>query len=60
VWCVGKNINAAKCGGFGDEFDRVREVPELAGKIRKFGSRYYGIRLVASNVAQLQPRRKLK
>ena len=33
---------------------------EVAGKIRKFGSRYYGIRLVASNIAQLQPRRKLR
>ena len=50
-----RNVDA-----FGQEFDRVREVPELAGKIRKFGNRYYGIRLVASNIAQLQPRRKLK
>jgi hypothetical protein len=31
---------------FRDEFDRVRDMPELAGKIRKFGNRYYGIRLV--------------
>jgi hypothetical protein len=31
---------------FRNEFDRVREMPELAGKIRKFGDRYYGIRLV--------------
>jgi hypothetical protein len=60
VWCIGKNMSAAKCDAFGDEFDRVREVPELAGKIRKFGSRYYGIRLVASNIAQLQPRKKLR
>lgn len=29
-------------------FDRARVVPELAGKIRKFGDRYYGIALVAS------------
>ena len=60
VWCIAKNMNAAKCDAFGEEFDRVREVPELAGKIRKFANRYYGIRLVASNIAQLQPRRKLK
>jgi hypothetical protein len=60
VWCIGKNMSAAKCDAFGEEFDRVREVPELAGKIRKFGNRYYGIRLVASNIAQLQPRRKLR
>jgi hypothetical protein len=31
---------------FADAFDRVREMPELAGKIRKFGNRYYGLRLV--------------
>jgi hypothetical protein len=31
---------------FRNEFDRVREMPEVAGKIRKFGNRYYGIRLV--------------
>jgi hypothetical protein len=31
---------------FRNEFDRVRDMPELAGKIRKFGNRYYGIRLV--------------
>jgi hypothetical protein len=24
-------------------FDRLREMPELNGKIRKFGHRYYGI-----------------
>jgi hypothetical protein len=60
VWCIGKNMSAAKCDVFGEEFDRVRDVPELAGKIRKFGSRYYGIRLIASNIAQLQPRKKLK
>jgi hypothetical protein len=28
-------------------FDRAREVPELVGKIRKFGDRYYGIALVS-------------
>ena len=53
VWCVGKDVNASHCAAFSDEFDRVRAVPELAGKIRKFGNRYYGIRLVGSNVARL-------
>ena len=38
----------------------LRDVPELAGKIRKFGNRYYGIQLVTSNIAHLQPRKKLK
>jgi hypothetical protein len=56
VWCVGKNAKASACSHFQDEFDRVRAVPELAGKIRKFGNRYYGIRLVGSNVARLGAR----
>jgi hypothetical protein len=28
---------------FQTEFDRVRDLPDLVGKIRKFGDRYYGI-----------------
>jgi hypothetical protein len=28
---------------FARAFDRLREMPELTGKIRKFGTRYYGI-----------------
>ena len=34
---------------FQREFDRVRELPDLAGKIRKFGERYYGIALTESS-----------
>lgn len=34
---------------FQSEFDRVRDLPDLAGKIRKFGDRYYGIALVDSD-----------
>jgi hypothetical protein len=30
-------------------FDQAREVPELVGKIRKFGDRYYGIALLRSS-----------
>ena len=30
-------------------FDRARDLPDLAGKIRKFGDRYYGIALIAPN-----------
>ena len=58
VWCFGKRLRAIAVDDFANEFDRVREVPQLAGKIRKFGSRYYGIRLVNSNVARLSARRK--
>jgi hypothetical protein len=58
VWCIGKNISAAALAAFSDEFDQVRGVPELHGKIRKFGNRYYGIRLVGSNVARLGSRQE--
>jgi hypothetical protein len=57
VWCLGKNVTAAGRHEFGLEFDRLRAVPELVGKIRKFGDRYFGIRLVGSNVARLGSRR---
>jgi len=30
-------------------FDQARELPDLAGKIRKFGGRYYGIALLGSS-----------
>jgi hypothetical protein len=53
VWCVSKGLTAEPLAAFSAEFDRVRAVPELAGKIRKVGTRYYGIRLVGSNVARL-------
>jgi hypothetical protein len=58
VWCLGKGLRAGACETFAQEFDRVREVPQLAGKIRKFGNRYYGIRLVSSNVARLPARKQ--
>ena len=58
VWCLGKGLRAAELDDFANEFDRVREVPQLAGKIRKFGSRYYGLRLVTSNVMRLAARTK--
>jgi hypothetical protein len=59
VWCLRKGLEAASLEAFHQEFDRVREVPELCGKIRKFGRRYYGIRLVGSNVARLASRREV-
>jgi len=43
VWCLANGLKATPLGTFNDEFDRVREVPQLSGQIRKFGNRYYGI-----------------
>jgi hypothetical protein len=43
---------------FVSEFDRVWQVPQLEGKIRKFGSRYYGIRLIERKIAKLPARKR--
>jgi hypothetical protein len=56
VWCFERGLQATSLDAFTSEFDRVREVPQLAGQIRKFGSRYYGIGLVDRNVARLTKR----
>jgi hypothetical protein len=45
-WSTQRGMVTMTLEVFADTFDRVREMPELAGKIRKFGNRYYGIRLV--------------
>lgn len=58
VWCLTSGVQPLSRQAFADEFDRVREVPQLEGKIRKFGSRYYGIRLVDSKVAKLPTRKR--
>jgi hypothetical protein len=39
-------------------FDRLRDVPEIAGRIQKFGNRYYGIKLVDRKVAKLPVQRR--
>jgi hypothetical protein len=43
AWCRSMPLPTAR---FQADLDRVRELPELAGKVRKFGDRYYGITLV--------------
>lgn len=45
-WCAEKGMAAEDLETFERAFDRVRQLPELSGKIRKFGGRYYGIALV--------------
>jgi hypothetical protein len=51
VWCVSNSLRALAEHEFLEEFDRVRSSPELAGKVQKFGARYFGIALVHSRVA---------
>jgi hypothetical protein len=58
VWCVKKGAWACSVEVFIDEFDRVRSEHQLVQTIRKFGSRYYGIQLVAGG-PQLQEREAL-
>ena len=58
VWCLSTGLQPLSREAFATEFDRVREVPQLEGKIRKFGSRYYGIRLIDRKVAKLPTRKR--
>jgi hypothetical protein len=60
AWCLGKGFAALASTAFAEEFDRLRERPEVAGKIRKFASRYYGIRLIGNPVGQITSTRRKK
>jgi hypothetical protein len=53
AWCVSNRLQPMSDEQFLREFDRLRETPQLAGKIRKFGSRYFGIGLVQKSFAAL-------
>jgi hypothetical protein len=46
TWCMSRNLDAGDHALFEQEFDRVRSIRELHGRIRKFGQRYYGLRIV--------------
>jgi hypothetical protein len=48
-WCAASHVPAMTVTVFAAAFDRLREMPELVDKIRKFGSRYYGIALMGSS-----------
>lgn len=47
-WSDDHRRAALNAEAFTAEFDRLRELPSLRGKIRKFGTRYFGIAIVAS------------
>ena len=57
VWCLSTGLNSNSARAFANEFDRMRELPELGGRIRRFGSRYYGIRLTDRKIARLAKRK---
>jgi hypothetical protein len=56
VWCVGQGLRSLAMTDFIDEFDRVRGSPQLAGKIKKFGTRYFGIAFVDGATTNLPVR----
>jgi hypothetical protein len=53
AWCMQMELLAGSMDAFAEEFDRIREIPELAGNIKKRGNRYYGIKLAGTTVARL-------
>jgi hypothetical protein len=57
AWCGKRGDDAMSLARFEDEFDRVRALPDLAGKIRKFGDRYYGIGLARKKLRAIGARR---
>jgi hypothetical protein len=58
AWCTGNGLQAISRDAFADEFDRLREIDELAGNIRKVGNRYYGIKLTDTKVTKLPAQRR--
>lgn len=58
TWCGSKGLEAVSIDTFVEEFDRLREVPEVAGNIQKVGNRYYGITLTGTKVAKLPVQRR--
>ena len=57
-WCGALALHALSREAFANGFDRVRELPALAGKIRKVGRRYYGICLRGREVGALPVRER--
>jgi hypothetical protein len=57
-WCTANALQPLGRDAFTTEFDHVRELPQLEGKIRKFSNRYYGIRLIEPKIARLPARKR--
>lgn len=51
AWCKHANLPPLDAKEFAREFDKLRASPELQGKIKKFGTRYFGIALAATRGA---------
>jgi hypothetical protein len=58
---TGRELKAVTVEAFAEMFDHMREIPEVVRNIKKFGNRYYGIKLVDTKVAKLPlPKRERK
>ena len=51
-WSEDRQGAALDVTAFTAEFDRLRELPSLQGKIRKFGARYFGIAVAVSEAGR--------
>jgi hypothetical protein len=49
AWCYEGGVDALEEREFARAFDVIRSEPELGDRIRKFGTRYYGIKLLAGD-----------
>ena len=49
AWCKQRRVEALRLEEFKHAFDVLRASPELEGKIKKFGSRYFGIAFAGGN-----------
>ena len=56
LWCQELGYHASSIDVFETAFDRARDLPDLTGKICKFGKRYYGIALVQHAMHALSAR----
>ena len=50
-WCGERKSELMSLQDFERDLDGARALPELAGKIRKFGDRYYGLALQGRKAA---------
>ena len=60
TWWADARSEALTFGCFEQELDAARTLPELIGKIRKFGDRYYGIALKGAEAPMLTSARRLR
>lgn len=60
TWCAEEGCEALGVVAFEQELDAARALPELVGKTRKFGDRYYGIALKDSETKTLASPRRMR